>query len=245
MDKIDYKIERLQRYFRDPKHNEEGVLEVGDTGQACKNIKIALRYLGYKTKDTDKYDQELYDAVKSFQSKKHHENVDGFVGPGTRRLIAKELFKKSKIRIFHLMDFPKGELFPQVFVSYAREDEIVVKDIVSFMSGAGVNLWVDFNNLGPGANWKNTIEREIPRSRFFLAIISAASLSKKGFVQKEMKTALDVLDEYPDTDVFIIPLRLETCEVNDHRVSKLNYIDLFPEITPGLNRVLEFLARSD
>jgi hypothetical protein len=48
MNEIDYKIERLQKYFRDPKFGEAGVLRKGDSGAVCGNIKIALRHLGYE-----------------------------------------------------------------------------------------------------------------------------------------------------------------------------------------------------
>ena len=245
MKKTDYRIERLQMYFRDPKYDKKRSLQVGDGGQACRNIKIALTHLGYKTTKTDKYDKELYDAVLRFQNDQKHTNEDGLVGPGTRRLIARVLYKKSRQRIFSLMEYPNGDPFPQVFVSYSRNDEKIVKEIVSRMTKAGVKLWVDYQNLELGADWRMAIEREIPKSRYFLAMLSSSMLSKKGYVHKEIRTALDVLDEYPDSEVYIIPVRLDNCEVNDHKFSKLNYIDLFPSIEPGLERILEFLAEKE
>jgi len=245
MSKTDYRIERLQMYFRDPKYDKKRALQIGDIGQACRNIKIALTHLGYKTTNTEKYDKELRDAVLRFQIDQNHTNEDGLVGQGTRRLIARVLYKKSRERIFSLMEYHNENLFPQVFVSYSRKDEEIVREIVSRMTEAGVKLWVDYQNLELGANWRKSIEREIPKSRYFLALLSSSMLSKKGYVHKEIKTALYVLDEYPDSDVYIIPARLDDCEVADHQFSKLNYIDLFPNIETGLERILDFLAEKD
>jgi hypothetical protein len=49
---------------------------------------------------------------------------------------------------------------------------------------------------------------------------------KEGFVQKELVYALDVAQEKPDGAVFLIPVRLEDCQI-PHRLRSWQCIDLF------------------
>jgi hypothetical protein len=40
--------------------------------------------------------------------------------------------------------------------------------------------------------------------------------------------ALEILDEFPESDVFIIPVRLEAINISDSRLEPIQYVDLFP-----------------
>ena len=48
--------------------------------------------------------------------------------------------------------------------------------------------------------------------------LSASSTSRRGFAQKEIKLALDVADEQPEGETFVIPLRLEELDLPEERV---------------------------
>lgn len=61
-----------------------------------------------------------------------------------------------------------------------------------------------------------------------LVCLSAQSVTKEGFVQKEIKFALDKADEKPDGTIFIIPARIEDCDVPE-RISKFHWVDLFSD----------------
>ena len=206
---------------------------------------MALNFLGYPLSESDVYDEAASQCVRQLQSRESHPNVDGLTGPGTRGLIARLLLARDGRRIFHVFTDTDGELFPTVFVSYAREDRSVASDVARFLDRSGVRVWIDFENLRPGERWDDAIARVIPSARYFLALLSHASLSKKGFVQKEVRRAWDVAEHYPDTDIFIIPARLESCQIHETKFSGLNYIDLFPDPQPGLQRLLSFLADGD
>ena len=131
----------------------------------------------------------------------------------------------------------------QVFISYAREDIATAKRLYQDLKTAGVKPWMDEYDLLVGQNWKATITRTIERSDFFLALLSSNSLSKRGYVQKELRRAMSVLEEMPPTDIFLLPARLEDCKPEDERLRDLNWADLFPDYDAGLNkliRVFEF-----
>jgi hypothetical protein len=38
-------------------------------------------------------------------------------------------------------------------------------------------------------------------------------VDKKGYVQKELKEALDIFQEYPEKAIYLIPARLDDCKV--------------------------------
>lgn len=50
-------------------------------------------------------------------------------------------------------------------------------------------------------------------SHFFLACLSTKSVEKRGYLQKEFKKALDLWQEKLDSDIYLIPVRLDECQV--------------------------------
>jgi hypothetical protein len=87
---------------------------------------------------------------------------------------------------------------------------------------------MDKMDLLPGQKWEDEIGRAIKKSDAFIACLSTKSVSKRGYVQKEVRFALEVLSEVPQGHIFLIPLRLEPCEVPDH-LSFLHWLDLKDE----------------
>ena len=86
----------------------------------------------------------------------------------------------------------------KIFISYAREDNEIALKLYQDLKKYDVDPWIDSEKLLPGQSWKDVINKEIKSCTYFFALISSNSLSKKGFVQKELKTALKFFDEYPE-----------------------------------------------
>jgi hypothetical protein len=107
---------------------------------------------------------------------------------------------------------------------------------------AEIDAWIDTRCLLPGQNWKREITRVIQDSAFFVALLSEHSLSKRGFVQSEIKRALQVLAEVPSDQIFLIPVRLDECMPADEELQNLNWVDLSPSYEKGLQRLLTVLA---
>jgi hypothetical protein len=91
-----------------------------------------------------------------------------------------------------------------------------------------LNPWLDKKNLRPGENWRIAIRRAIRESRFFIVLISS-SILKRRFIHREIKEALDILDEFIETDIFIIPVRLDDCDIPYEKLKGIQYVDLFPK----------------
>lgn len=114
-----------------------------------------------------------------------------------------------------------------VFISYAKEDLVDAKRIYVDLSSAGITCWIDFADLLPGEDWKTAIELAIRNSRFFVALLSSHSVSKKGYVQRELRQAVELLEEYPLTEIYLIPVRINPCKPRHPKIANLHWVDLF------------------
>lgn len=130
-----------------------------------------------------------------------------------------------------------------VFLSYAREDFAQAARLYDDLSSMGVEVWFDKKDLTPGERWKSAISRAIRNSSYFLAVLFKASVDKRGYVQRELKEALDVLAEVPEHQTFIIPVRVEECEPTNPELRELQFLDLFPSYNEGLRKLKSILAR--
>ena len=124
-----------------------------------------------------------------------------------------------------------------VFISYAREDSNAAKRLHNDLRSAGLSPWLDKESLIAGQNWKIAINKAIKKSRYFIPIFSSISVAKRGYVQKEFRYALDVLDEFPESQIFVIPVRLDDCEIPYEKLKDIEYVDLFPDWGRGLQRI--------
>lgn len=117
---------------------------------------------------------------------------------------------------------------PQIFLSYAREDEKKVEEIYKRLSDAGCKPWMDKKDILPGEIWRSRIKEAIRDSDFFLACLSTHSVSKRGFLQREIKDALDTWQEKLSDDIYFIPVRLEACEFPES-LGEFQWVSLFED----------------
>jgi hypothetical protein len=103
------------------------------------------------------------------------------------------------------------------------------------LAAAGFNPWLDKKNLIGGELWDYKISKAIRESDFFLACLTNRSVSKRGFLQKEIRQALEVWQEKLDDDIYLIPVRFEDCSIPES-LNKFQCVDLFSEA--GLSSLL-------
>lgn len=102
---------------------------------------------------------------------------------------------------------------PSVFVSYAREDVGPVRALSDFLKTCGLDVWLDEEQILPGEKWDNKIKAALRGADFVVLCLSPRSVSKRGYVQREARIALDASEEMLDTDIYLIPVLLEDCEI--------------------------------
>jgi hypothetical protein len=104
---------------------------------------------------------------------------------------------------------PKMENTHLIFFSYARPDQERVLPFFDWLEKRGFNVWMDCRRIKAGQNWDVEIKRALDRATFVLVFISKLSVDKRGYVQRELKLALDKLDEKLIDDIYIIPVLLD------------------------------------
>ena len=82
----------------------------------------------------------------------------------------------------------------------------------------GLDPWLDEVDLLPGQIWKEEIPKAIRKAKIFLACLSTRSVKKVGYIQNEFRLALSAFGERPPGSIFLIPARLDDCEVPDLQI---------------------------
>jgi WD40 repeat protein len=126
----------------------------------------------------------------------------------------------------------------RVFLCHASADKASVRAFYKRLVGDGVDAWLDQEKLLPGENWREEIPKAVRASDIVIVCLSKNSINRDGYVQREIRIALDSAEEKPDGTIFIIPARLEDCEVPD-RLRTYQWVDLF--IKDGYNKLKQAL----
>lgn len=115
----------------------------------------------------------------------------------------------------------------RIFLSYTRKDEDKVKELYQKLSDEGFMPWMDTEDILPGENPELVIQKAIQYADFFLACLSSNSVNRRGMLQVEIKEALDSFREYLPQDIYLIPVRLEDCEVPAELKERFQYVNMF------------------
>jgi TIR domain len=127
---------------------------------------------------------------------------------------------------------------PRVFLAYVNEDSARVGRLYEDLSAAGLDPWLDKRKLLPGQDWPRCIERAIDTADFFVACFSHRALRKRGQFQRELRHALEQAGQMPLDDVYVIPVRLEDCEVPKRLRTQYQCLDLFPDWKTGTDQLI-------
>jgi hypothetical protein len=114
----------------------------------------------------------------------------------------------------------------KIFLCHANEDKPQVRDIYQRLKAEGFQSWLDEEDLLPGQLWDQEIRKALKASDFILIFFSQNSVLKRGYVQREMKLALDTWEEVPDGQIHTIPVRLDDCAIPEG-FRRFQWVDLF------------------
>jgi hypothetical protein len=133
---------------------------------------------------------------------------------------------------------------PRPFISYAREDQRDAIQLYGDLCTLGADPWLDIAALRPGDDWEYAIRQALTSSTHVVALISRHSVNKRGFVQKELRLALEILSEFPPGQIFLIPARLEDVEPRHAELKKIHRVDLFVDRTDAIQNIARTLGLS-
>lgn len=115
----------------------------------------------------------------------------------------------------------------RVFLCHASGDKPVVRELCHKLAFEGwIDPWLDAKKLLPGQDWRKAIEEAVEAADNVIICLSRVSVNKEGFVQKEMRYAREIALEKPEGTIFLIPLRLDDCEV-PRGLKFLQWVDYF------------------
>ncbi len=117
----------------------------------------------------------------------------------------------------------------KVFLCHASQDKSLVRELYQKLSAEGwIDPWLDEEKLLPGQDWDLEIEKAVEASDAVLIFISNNSVTKEGYIQRELRFVLRIADYKPEGMVFVIPLRLDDCPM-PRRLEMWQYVDYFPK----------------
>ena len=96
----------------------------------------------------------------------------------------------------------------QVFISYSRRDIDVVEGIVAQLEAAGIEVWLDREDIKPGKQWRKQIVEGIDTAEAFVLNLSPNSAASDN-VLKELNLAEEALEP------FVLPVMLNEMKIPD------------------------------
>jgi flagellar biosynthesis GTPase FlhF len=116
----------------------------------------------------------------------------------------------------------------RVFLCHASQDKPMVRELYKKLDAEGwIDPWLDEEKLLPGEDWDMEIEKAVESADAVVVCLSKNSVSKEGYVQKELKYALNIALMKPEETIFILPLKLDDCSV-PRSLQSIQYIDYYP-----------------
>lgn len=121
---------------------------------------------------------------------------------------------------------PKRPL--KVFLCHSSTDKPKVRELYRYLKRRGINPWFDEEHLVGGQDWQIEIPKALATSDAIIICLTKNSVDKEGYIQKEIKFALDKALEMPEGRIFLIPVKFEECEV-PFSLSRYQWVDLTVE----------------
>ncbi len=129
----------------------------------------------------------------------------------------------------------------KVFISCAEDDSFAANKIYADLQKEGIVPWLAHKDISAGERTESTIRKAIKDSDYFLALLSTSSVNERGAFQKKLKQAFDILAEFSQDEIFIVPVRLEDCNPVGEILNELHIIDLHKS---GYNSGLEKIVNA-
>jgi hypothetical protein len=128
----------------------------------------------------------------------------------------------------------------RVFLCHDPEDKLAVRNLYQCLKARDVDSWFIEENLLAGQQWEHEIRKAVRATDVVIVCLSRRSINQTGFIQKEIKFALDVANEQSVSTIFLILLKLEECELPE-RLKHLHWVNYFQE--GDFDRLMSVLER--
>lgn len=125
-----------------------------------------------------------------------------------------------------------------VFISYARADAAdFARQLHDELEKMGLNMWLDVEDIPPGADWRLTIQQAIINCRAFIYVITPES-NESVYCKNEL-----VLATEPGLNIY--PVYLKEVEIIPFAINHLNYIDCRKETESGFKTLFDEISKTE
>lgn len=127
----------------------------------------------------------------------------------------------------------------QVFISYSRQDAEIVESIVSELEAAGIDVWLDREDIKPGKQWRKQIVEAIDTAEAFVLNLSPNSAASDN-VLKELNLAEESLDP------FVLPVMLSEMKIPDdmrYQLAGTQYVTYYLDSKQGVQDLIAELKK--
>jgi len=114
----------------------------------------------------------------------------------------------------------------RIFLCHSSVDKPKVRKLYRKLQNQGFDPWLDEVNLIGGQDWKIEIPKALANSDAIIICLTKNSIDREGYIQKEIKFALDRALNMPEGQIFIIPVRFEECEA-PASLGRYQRVDMF------------------
>lgn len=106
---------------------------------------------------------------------------------------------------------------PKVFISYSRTDESFARQLASSLSGIGVDIWLDVDDIPAGMNWSSAIQEGLNGCDAMIVVVSPESMRSRNVAVE--------WQYFWDQEKLLIPVVLRSADIHFQlrRIQNLNF----------------------
>jgi hypothetical protein len=116
----------------------------------------------------------------------------------------------------------------RIFLWHFPADKVAIQELYKQLTAENwIEPWLEEEKLLPGQIRQTEIDKAIRAADVVIVGLSKGAVSTEGPIQSQLNAVLDAAKEKPEGAIFVIPLRLEECELPE-RLKNLQSSDYFP-----------------
>lgn len=129
-----------------------------------------------------------------------------------------------------------------VFLCHASQDKPTVRELYQKLFATGwIDPWLDEEKLLAGQDFDLEIKKATHNADVIIICLSSVSVIKEGYVNREIRRALDIAQEKLEGEIFIIPLRLDNCDPSFEQLRKVHWVNYYE--TGGYEKLIKSLEQ--
>jgi hypothetical protein len=135
-----------------------------------------------------------------------------------------------------------------VFISYVSGDKIEIDRLCNALRKAGLEIWLDREQIKPGHRWKQAIREAIKDGAFFIACFSREYAKReKSYMNEELTFAIDELRQRPTNRAWFIPVLLSEGTVPNRPIGggetlqDIQWVDLYVDWEAGMRKLISVI----